>query len=63
VTGSRRKVPLGLRFILFNVAMLAFFFFTGRLRPDWPSVIGVIAAFVLMNFVAWISSRHYKEWK
>jgi hypothetical protein len=43
--------------------MLAFFYFTGRLRPDWPSVIGVIAAFVLMNFVAWISSRHYKEWK
>ena len=63
MTGPRKMVPLALRFILFNVAMLAAFYFTGRLRPEWTSVMGVIAAFVLMNFVAWISSRHYKEWK
>jgi hypothetical protein len=63
MTTSGKKVPLALRFIIFNVAMLAFFCFTGRLRADWPSIAGVIAAFIVMNIVAWISSRHYKEWK
>jgi hypothetical protein len=63
VTVFCRKVPLGLRFILFNGAMLMFFYVTGRFRADWPSIVGVIAAFILMNFVAWISSRHFKEWK
>jgi membrane protein YdbS with pleckstrin-like domain len=57
------KVPLYLRFIIFNVMMLASLGFTGRLRPDWPSIVAVIVALIVMNFVAWISSRHYKEWK
>ena len=61
--GILPKVPLYLRFIIFTAAMLAFFFFTGRLQAGAPSIVGVVAAFALMNLVAWISSRHYKEWK
>jgi hypothetical protein len=57
------KVPLYLRFIIFNVALLGFLLFTGRLRADRPSIWGAVAAFGLMNLVAWRSSRHYKEWK
>jgi len=61
--GSLKKIPLSLRFIFLNVAMLFGFYFTDMLRADWASMFGMAAAFTLMNFVAWISSRNYKEWK
>jgi len=57
------KIPLYLRFIIFNVVMLTSLGFTGRLGPDWPSIVAVILALIAMNLIAWISSRHYKEWK
>jgi len=63
VTGSRKKASLRRRFIEFNVAAAICLWLTGRVRADWPSVIGIIVAFIIMNFVAWISSRHFKEWK
>jgi hypothetical protein len=60
---STKKVPLSLRFILFNIGTLGYLYFTDRLKSDWLSVISVIAALIVMNFVCWISSRNYKEWK
>jgi hypothetical protein len=63
MTTTRKKVPLWLRFIIFNFITLVFCVFTGRLKFDRPSIIGAVVAFSLMNLVAWISSRHYKEWK
>ncbi len=61
--GSLKKIPLSFRFVLLNLAMLVGFYFTDMLRADWASMFGMAAAFALMNFVAWISSRNYKEWK
>jgi len=63
MTTTRKKVPLWLRFVIFNIAMFVFFGFKGLLKFDRPSIIGAVVAFSLMNLVAWISSRHYKEWK
>jgi len=36
------KIPLYLRFIIFNVVMLTSLGFTGRLGPDWASIVAVI---------------------
>jgi len=63
VIGFSRKASLRFRFIVFNVGMAVFFCFTDRVSADWPSVVGVVGAFTIMNLVAWISSRHFKEWK
>jgi len=60
---SKKRFPLWLRYVLFNLASVLLLLYKGQFRSDWASIIGVIFAFVLMNFVAWISSRHYKEWK
>jgi hypothetical protein len=43
------KIPLYLRFIIFNVVMLTSLGFTGRLGPDWPSIVAVILALIVMN--------------
>lgn len=63
MSGVFQKVPLGYRFFVLNLAMLLYFAFTGRLCNDWASIIGLVVALTVMNLVAWISSRHYKEWK
>jgi NADH:ubiquinone oxidoreductase subunit 3 (subunit A) len=49
--------------VLFNLAAVLLLLWKGQFRSDWTSVVAVILAFALMNAVAWISSRNYKEWK
>ena len=57
---SSKRFPLWLRYVVFNLASVLLLLFKGQFRSDWASVMGVIFAFALMNFVAWVSSR---EWK
>jgi len=49
-------------FLLFNTLSLVFVWWRGQLRSDWPSIIGLIVAFALMNTVAWWSSRNFPQW-
>ncbi len=58
-----RLISKRLWFILFNVGSLIYLAVTNRLHWDIWSVVGVIFAFALMNFVAWLSSRNFPEWK
>lgn len=57
------KIPLKIRFVIFNVASLIYLAVTDRLHSDIWSVVGIICAFALINFVAWWSSRNFPEWK
>jgi hypothetical protein len=49
-------------FLLFNTLSLVFVWWKGQIRSDWPSIIGLIVAFALMNSVAWWSSRNFPQW-
>lgn len=60
---SKKYFPLWLRYVLFNLAAILVVAFKGQLRSDWASVVGIIVSFALMNFVGWVSSRNYKDWK
>jgi len=63
VIGFSRKASLRRRFIEINVAAAVCLCLTGRISADGPSVTGVVGGLIIMNLVAWISSRHFKEWK
>jgi len=52
-----------MRFAIYNAVLFAALAFSGRLRSDRASVAGVVGGLAIMNLVAWISSRHYNEWK
>ena len=58
-----KQVSLRIRYVIYNAVLLVAIYFSGRLGSDWVSIVGVVAGIVVMNLVAWISSRHYKEWK
>ncbi len=60
---SKKYIPLWLRYVLLNLAAVMLLLFKGQFRPDWQSVVGIIVAFSGMNFVAWLSSRNYEDWK
>jgi hypothetical protein len=57
------KVPLWARFVILNVGMLISLGVANRLQSDWESIAAVVIAFIVINFAAWISSRHFSEWK
>ena len=59
---SKKYFPLWVRYLLFNLAAVMLLLFKGQFRSDWQSVVGIVFAFTLMNFVAWLSSRNYKTW-
>ena len=63
IPGLRKKVPLRARYLIYNAILLGAFWLSGKFRSDWASIVGVIGALAVMNLVAWISARHYKEWK
>ena len=63
IPGCRKKVSLRVRFVLLNVVMLVAFCITGKLQSDWVSIIALIVTLAIMNLLAWISSRHFNEWK
>ena len=60
---SRKHFPLWLRYVLFNGAAVLILLWKGQFRSDGDSVLAIIVAFALMNFVAWVSSKNFKEWK
>lgn len=50
-------------FLLFNVGTLIYLVATGTLRWDPISIFSSVVALLVMNGVAWVSARKYKEWK
>jgi len=50
-------------FLLFNVGTIAYLMISGALRWETDSVISSVIALLVMNGVAWISARKYKDWK
>jgi hypothetical protein len=49
-------------FLLYNVVLIGTLWLTGRIRRDWPSIIGCAFGLILMNVVAWISSKNFPQW-
>ena len=50
-------------FLLFNAGTTAYLVISGTLRWETVSVISSCIALLMMNCIAWISSRNYKDWK
>lgn len=63
IPGLHKKVSLRLRYVIYNAVLLVALSLSGRLRLDWLSIVGVVGGLAIMNLVAWISSRHYREWQ
>lgn len=60
---TNNRFPLWLRYLVMNLAAVLLLLYKGQFRSDRISIISAILAFALINFLSWISSRHYKEWK
>jgi hypothetical protein len=60
---SKKYFPLWSRFVLFNLMAILLLAFKGQFRCDRASVFGIIFAFALMNLVAWVGSRNFRNWK
>jgi hypothetical protein len=50
-------------FLLFNVGTIVYLLSTGTLRWEFVSVLACFLALTMMNGIAWISARKYKQWK
>lgn len=50
-------------FVLFNVIGIIYLAVTGTLHWDGVSIFSCGLALLLMNFIAWVSARKYKDWK
>lgn len=50
-------------FVVFNVLMLLYCWYEDQLHCDPISLLALIVAFALMNWVAWQSSKDFPEWK
>ena len=50
-------------FLLFNVGTILYLVLVGRLTWDATSIISYGLALLMMNGIAWISARKYKDWK
>lgn len=50
-------------FLLFNVAAIVALALTGRVKLNAESLIPCVAALGIVNWVAWLSSKHYPDWK
>ncbi len=57
MTWFTKSYPLWLRFLLFNVMSVVGLWWTGRLTFDRQSIVSLIIAFALMNYVGWLSWR------
>lgn len=49
-------------FVGFNIAVFGILFITGRLDGSLVSFISLALVLVIVNTLAWISARCYKEW-
>lgn len=52
-----------LAFLLFNVGTVVYLLASGVLKRDTISVVSYGTALLLMNGIAWFSSRNFKDWK
>jgi len=50
-------------FLMFNLGTIAYLMIDGTLRWETVSVISCGIALLLINGIAWISARKFKEWK
>ena len=50
-------------FLIFNVGTVAYLIFSGTLQWNVISVVSCSIALLVINCIAWISARKYKEWK
>jgi len=50
-------------FILFNLGTILYLIVSATLRWDSLSIFSSALALAIMNWVAWISARKYKEWR
>jgi hypothetical protein len=60
---SKKFFPLWSRYVVMNTAAVLVLLWKGQFQSDRVSVFAIIFSFVLMNCIAWVSSRNYKEWK
>jgi hypothetical protein len=58
-----RLISKKLWFFLFNLAAVIYLMVTGSLRWNLISIFSYGVALLLMNGIAWISARKYKDWK
>jgi hypothetical protein len=63
VNAFHEFVPKKVAFLLFNVGTILFLILSGSLSWSWISLFSNGAALLLMNGIAWISSRNYKDWR
>jgi len=52
-----------IRFVILNLAAIIYLIATHSLRWDAVSIVSYGLALGLMNCIAWLSARKYKEWK
>jgi hypothetical protein len=50
-------------FLLFNLGTIIYMIVTGSLSWDIVTIASFVFALLLINGIAWISARKYKEWK
>jgi hypothetical protein len=50
-------------FLLFNAGTIIYLIVSGSLRWQVVSMFSTGLALVMMNGIAWVSARKYKEWK
>lgn len=50
-------------FALFNLGSLLYMIVSGSLHWEWLDLVSFGIALLLMNGIAWISARRYKDWK
>jgi hypothetical protein len=58
-----RLVSKKMWFLLFNLGTALYLIMSGRLQWNSISIFSYGLALVLMNGIAWISARKYKDWK
>ncbi len=50
-------------FLLFNIGTILYLIARGDLHWNTTSIFSYGVALLLMNCIAWISARKYKDWK
>jgi hypothetical protein len=49
--------------IIFNIMGAAVLWFGGAVKADLESIIAVPLTFIIMNLVAWRSTKDFPDWK
>jgi len=57
------SVPKKVWFLLFNVGTILYLILSDDLKWNFISILSYGLALLLMNGIAWLSARRYKDWK